>query len=417
MRKPHEAITEILRCVEPSRRVEHVSIHEACGRVLAEPVASDIDLPPFERSAMDGFAVRAEDFVDVDEGRTLTCVGEARAGEPFPGRIAAGQCVAIYTGAEVPADTDTVVMVERTKQTGDEVHIEGTCRAGEHVSHRGEILGVGREVYPAGHRVSAVDLSVLASVGCDPVPVTPRVRVSILTTGDELVTAKETPGPGQIREGNTLYLAAAAKAVGAEVLRVAILPDDPEALRTAFADALEAGDALVTTGGVSAGKYDLVGAALEAIGVRPVLHKVAIKPGKPIWFGMLGAKPVFGLPGNPVSAMLGFEVFVRPALARLAGASAAEQGERLRKARWMGRPPREGDRQQNLPATLTHGDDGVLELRPLGWMGSADIVGLGRAQALAVVPAGTRVETGQFVDYRPLEFLHTAERPVGAADA
>jgi len=385
--------------------------------VLAEPVRSDIDLPPFERSAMDGFAVRAADFAEVSEGRTLACVGEARAGEPFTGRIGAGECVAIYTGAEVPADCDAVVMVERTQQDGDEVRIEGTCRAGEHVSHRGEILAVDREVYPAGHRISAVDLSVLASVGCDPVPVRPRVRVSILTTGDELVRAAEKPGPGQIREGNTLYLAAAARAVGAEVLRVGILPDDPGALRAAFAEALEAGDALVTTGGVSAGKYDLVGAALEAIGVKPVLHKVAIKPGKPIWFGMSGAKPVFGLPGNPVSAMLGFEVFVRPALARLGGASASEQGERLRRARWMGAPPRAGDRQQNLPATLAHGADGVLELRPLKWMGSADIVGLGRAQALAVVPAGVPVETGQMIDYRPLEFLHTAERPVGAGDA
>ena len=389
---------------------------EAGGRILAEPVHSDVDLPPFEKSAMDGFAVRSADFGDSvgsSGGEVqLRRVGESRAGEPFAsgtfegGRAGdapgPGSCVEIYTGAELPAACDAVVMVERTRREGEQVWLQGPVSPGQNVNHRGEVLAVGRRVFEAGRRISAVDLAVLAAVGCDPVPAARRPRVSILTTGDELVRARERPGPGQIREGNTLYLAAAAAALGMEVREVGIVGDDPAELETAFGRALEEGDALVTTGGVSMGRYDLVGPALEKLGVAPVLHKVAIKPGKPIWFGLRGSRPVFGLPGNPVSSLLGFEVFVRPSLLRLAGAAPGESAERIRRGRWTGGPTRPGDRQQNLPCSLRQGEDAVAELAPLDWMGSADIVALTAAQAFAVVEPGDVLEPGQLVDYRPL---------------
>ena len=227
-------------------------------------------------------------------------------------------------------------MIERTRREGERVVFDRPVPRERHVSHTGEILARGGEIVTPPRRLTPTDLSVLASIGCDPVPVFPRLSVSVLTTGDELVPPTAKPGTGQIREGNTLFLAAACRNLGCDVRTAGIVPDEEAALEAAFRAALEEGDALITTGGVSVGKYDLVGATFERLGVEPVLHKVAIKPGKPIWFGMLGRKPVFGLPGNPVSSLLGFEVFVRPALARLAGAGPEEQRERLRRGRWRG---------------------------------------------------------------------------------
>ena len=181
-----------------------------------------------------------------------------------------------------------------------------------------------------------------------------------------------------------------------------IVPDDPQALEAAFASALEEGQALVTTGGVSVGKYDLVAASFEKLGVQPVLSKVAIKPGKPIWFGMRGSVPVFGLPGNPVSSLLGFEVFVRPALARMAGADAQQQAERILLGRWMGPEKRSSVRQFNLPVQVSQGSDGVTELTPVPFRGSSDIVSASQAHGLVIIPADGRIESGKLVSYRPL---------------
>ncbi len=373
--------------------------------MLASDVLSDVDLPPFEKSAMDGFAVHSADFAGVAGARNpveLRVVGESRAGVPFEGSVARGSSVAIYTGAELPPDCDAVVMVEETERRGERVSVSGNPRAGANVNHRSEILARGALALSAGRRLEPRDLAVLAAVGADPVSVHPRPRVSVLTTGDELVPASALPGRGQIREGNTLYLAAACEAAGCEVLEVGIVRDDPEVLLERLGRALEASDALITTGGVSVGKYDLVGAAFERLGVEPVLHKVAIKPGKPIWFGLRGRTPVFGLPGNPVSSLLGFEVFVRPALARLGGAGPDEQEERLRRGVWNGPPTESNTRQQNLPARVRQGDDGCDHLEPVRWLGSADIVGASRASAFAVVPPETVVETGESILYRPL---------------
>jgi molybdopterin molybdotransferase len=400
MRTPAEAIADILGRIDPLPGKEHVSLAEADGRVLAGEVVSDVDLPPFEKSAMDGYAVHGADLAE--PGAELPCVGESRAGEPLDLEVPPGSCAAIYTGAELPRGCDTVVMVEETEQEGDRVRFAAAARPGQHVSHRGEILLVGGSVAGPGRRISSADLSVLAAVGADPVEVFRRPRVSVLTTGDELVPASETPGRGQIREGNTLYLSAACSRAGCEVIEVGIVPDREDVLLERFERALSEGDAVVTTGGVSVGKYDLVGAAFERLGVEPVLHKVAVKPGKPIWFGLRGSVPVFGLPGNPVSSLLGFEVFVRPALSRLSGAGPEEQRARVRRGVWDGPPTRPNWRQQNLPALVTQGEDGRDHLAPTPWRGSADIVGASRATALAVVPPDTVVEPGEEIEYRPL---------------
>jgi molybdopterin molybdotransferase len=404
MRSPQEAVSIILDRTRRELGSEHVALAEALGRVLAEDVRSDLDLPPFPKSAMDGFAVHLEDFAELKPGESarLRQLGEARAGEPFVGPVGRGECVAIYTGGELPADLDAVVMVERSEIEGEYVLLSDTPTPRQHVCERGEDLREGDLVLSRGHRLSAACLSVLASVGCEPVPVVRRPRVAIVTTGDELVPPSEFPGPGQIREGNTLHLAAMARAAGAEVVRSGVVRDDERDLAETFAELLEEVDVLITTGGVSMGKYDLVGDALEACGVEQVFHKVAIKPGKPVWFGCKGDRLVFGLPGNPVSCLVGHEVFVRPALSRLCGEAEAAWTPPLRRARWAGKPTRANDREQNIPVSVTQAADGVDELELVRWKSSADIVGLSRADGLVVVPPGAVLTVGELVSFRPL---------------
>ena len=399
MLSPSEALGLVLARVPEPKRVENVPLAEARGRCLAAPAVSDVDLPPFEKSMMDGFACA---HASLAGGAPLRVAGESRAGAPFGLVLGAGECVEIFTGAELPRGSNTVEMIENVRREGLEVYFERPVRPGQHVSHRGEILRVDQVVYGPQKRLSAADLSVLASIGVDPVPVYARPRISVLTTGDELVAPREKPGRGEIREGNTFFLAAACQALGCSVVRVGIVPDDRLQLGLAFGAALEDSEVLITTGGVSVGKYDLVGQAFEALGVEPILHKVAIKPGKPIWFGMRAATSVFGLPGNPVSALLGFELFVRPALVRLCGDDPALEGERILRGRWLGKSEKGGDRQNNLPALVRQAADGVSELEPLPFRGSADILSAARAAALVIVPPGDEIRPGELVSYRPL---------------
>ncbi|MCL4169566.1 UNVERIFIED_CONTAM: hypothetical protein GTU68_036240 [Idotea baltica] len=293
-------------------------------------------------------------------------------------------------------------MVEKSEVQGDFVQLTDSPGAGQHICNRGEDLSMGQEVLAAGTRLQPAMVSLLASVGCVPVPVVARPRIAILTTGDELIDPADYPGPGQIREGNTLHLAALARAAGADVIRSGVVRDDLAGLTDTFRSALEACDILVTTGGVSMGKYDLVGEALEAVGVEKVFHKVAIKPGKPVWFGTFGDKLVFGLPGNPVSCWVGHDVFVNPAIAKLSGLPASEWVQPLRVGRWNGNPTRENNREQHLPAIAVQGADGVDELDLVRWKSSADLVGLSKARVLAVVPPNEVVRKGDRVLYRSI---------------
>jgi molybdopterin molybdotransferase len=400
MLTPGEALASILARIPAPTRLESVPLSEAHGRCLAARAVSDVELPPFEKSMMDGYALPSASLSS--GGGRLKVMGESRAGVPFHGALSGGSCVEIFTGAELPEGCDAVEMVERVRRDGEWVVFDQPVERGTNVSHRGEILRTGATVYETRRRLSAADLSVLAAVGGDPVPVYARPRVSILTTGDELVPPRVKPGRGQIREGNTFFLAAACAAMGCVVVRSGLVPDDPMLLELAFGTALDDSDVVITTGGVSVGKYDLVGQVFERLGVEPLLHKVAVKPGKPIWFGMGGEKPVFGLPGNPVSTLLGFEVFVRAALARMSGDDPALERERILRGRWIGKNEKGGDRQNNLPARARQAADGIHELEALPFRGSADMVAAARANALAIVPVGGEIRTGELVDYRPL---------------
>lgn len=402
MRTPDEAIAEILRRVEPIAEVEEAPLSRAIDRVLAADVASDIDVPPFEKSAMDGYAVRSADFARVPRPESFRVVGESRAGAPFRGAVAALECVAIYTGAEVPSTCDAVVMVEKSELAGDRVRLDDAPSAGQNVCHAGEDLRIGEVVLRCGRALGPIELSVLAAVGCDPVPVFRRPRVALFTTGDELVPVRAKPGPGEIREGNTYYLAARLRTAGADVLELGIVRDDERELEANVRRALEECDMLVTTGGVSMGKYDLVGAVLERCNVEPVFHKVAIKPGKPLWFGMRGRVPVVGLPGNPVSCLIGMEVFLVAALARMSGRASDACAASLRIGRWTGDATKPNPREQHVPVLVRRGSDGVDRLEPIRWSSSADIVGLTRAEALAIVPIGSVLASGDLAQYRPL---------------
>ena len=397
---PSQALTTILERLAPAAAVELVRLAQARGRVLATDVASDLDLPPFEKSAMDGYAVRSGDFPYGP--RSLRLAGESRAGMPYPGTVEAGECIAIYTGAQVPADCDAVVMVEKSRLEGEMVHLEDRPKPGQHVCHKGEDLKKGELTLRAGKRLSAIDLSVLAAVGVEYVPVRPRPRVALLTTGDELVPVSVIPAIGQIREGNTYYLAGRLEQSGAVVENLGIVPDDEAQLERIVRAVLSRCDVLITTGGVSMGKYDMVGAVLERVGFEPVFHKISIKPGKPLWFGMCGSTPVFALPGNPVSCLIGFEVFVRPALAKLEGEPEDTWQDTRLTGRWRGEPTKPNDRQQNLPVRVVRAPDGADDLVPLAWTSSADIVELARAQGLAVIEPGSVAQAGDVVEWRPL---------------
>lgn len=400
MRTPEEATTEILMHAEALGERESVPLLEAAGRVLAREVVSDVDAPPFRKSAMDGFALRAAELGG--GSAELEVVGESRAGHPFEASVPPGACVSISTGAEVPAGCDQVVMVENSERRGTRVHLTDAAFAGQNICNQGEDLRIGEVVQRPGRRLTPTDVAVLAAVGCEPVPVYRRPIVTLLTTGDELVPPTEKPSRGQIREGNTLHLAALAKRAGAVVRYTGLVPDDADELAARFEEALSASDVVVTTGGVSMGEYDLVAGAFQRCGVEEVFHKISIKPGKPLWFGKRGKTLVFGLPGNPVSCLLGQEVFVRPALRKLEGEHESAWIEPLGRGRWNGKPPRPIPRQNNVPVTVAIGADGVDELSPIPWSGSADIVGLATATAMAIIPAGESAGPGQLLDYRDL---------------
>ena len=377
----------------PSERVELLS---AIGSTLDEDVVADLDLPPFDKALVDGFAVRSADFAG-SEPVGLDVVDEILAGGTPNRRIEAGQAAAIMTGAPLPDGADAVVMVEKTRRDGDRVVISGIVASGQNRLLRGREMRSGEIVLPRGVVLGPGKLGVAASVGAARLLVRPKPTVAIVATGDELVTIDRTPGPGQIRNSNTVLLAALTELDGGSSRPMPIAPDRPESLREAFGRCLfdEGVDVLLVSGGVSAGRRDLVPEALESIGVGCLFHKVQVKPGKPLWFGVgpdrEGRPPalVFGLPGNPVSGLVGFLLFVRPALRRLQGiATEAEPPILLALATDY---DHDDDRDVYRPARLVDGLDGSSQVEPLGWAGSSDLRAAASADGFAIFPAGVRI--------------------------
>jgi molybdopterin molybdotransferase len=371
---------------------ESVPALRAPGRWLAEDVVAADDVPGFDNSAMDGFAVRAADTTGAPV--TLPLAGESRAGHPAAGPLPAGAAMAISTGAMLPQRADAVVRIEDTASADGSVEVRVAVEPGRDVRRAGEDVRAGSTVLRAGTRLGPAELGVLASVGVAEAPCARRPRVAVLTTGDELVGPGEPRGPGGVRDTNAVSVAALAHQAGAEVVDVARVPDDATATVAALRDGLRA-DVLVACGGVSVGAHDHVKPALAELGVEPAFWGVALRPGKPTWFGIRGETLAFGLPGNPVSAMVTFHLFVRPALLALAGATEPEtRVEAVMDEAYAKSPGRAHAVRCRLEARA----DG-WHVRPTGPQDSHILTSMLGAQALALLPAdrgdvaaGERVE-------------------------
>lgn len=306
----------------PSPDIEYISPTAARDRVLALDIRATLNLPAFDNSAMDGFAVRSQETLDAtsESPITLRDLGISAAGDATAPDVQAGTCVRIFTGAPIPRGADAVVMQEDTRQVGDQVHILDSVRAWENVRFKGEDIRSGNVVLTAGRRLNSAALGLIAALGINTLQVGRRPRLTILATGDELKDSSEPLAEGQIYESNRLMISAMLEAAGALCQYMAIVPDDLLATENALAQALDSSDAVVTTGGVSVGERDHIKAAFCRLGGQLHLWRVAIKPGKPFAFGQLGGKLLFALPGNPVSAFVTGLLLVRPAVLRFQGA-------------------------------------------------------------------------------------------------
>ncbi|MGI9021833.1 MAG: molybdopterin molybdotransferase MoeA [Acidimicrobiales bacterium] len=371
-----------------------VALAEAAGRVVAERVVADEDVPPFANTAMDGYAVRAGDTAHAPV--RLRVVGTLAAGSAPDIEVGEGQAVRIMTGAPIPPGADAIVMVERTRAVGDGVEVETPASPGDHIRRPGEDLRRGDTLVEPGTVLSPGHVGVLASVGRQTVTVVPRARVGVLSTGDELVADGGRLRPGQIRDSNRPTLLALTAAAGCEAVDLGLVGDDEEALRKAVRRGVDGGDALVTSGGVSVGDFDYMKTVLDGLG-RMQWWQVAVRPAKPLAFGMVGDTPVFGLPGNPVSSMVSFELFARPALRTMMGLPDVDRprvravaDEALRR-----RP----DGKLHLVRVVAGTDDGgQWHVRTSGGQGSHMLAAMARANALALLPDGEGVDAGAPVE-------------------
>jgi molybdopterin molybdotransferase len=396
-------LDDVLATVSPLAPLD-LRLFDAHGCVLAEQVTSQFPLPPFDNSAMDGYAVRHADLAGATEATpvSLPVVGDVAAGSSSPVTVQPGLCVRIMTGAPMPPGADAVVPVEDTDGGVARVAIRRAPVVGRHIRRAGEDAAAGVQVLPAGTRLGAPQVGLLAAVGRDRVMVRPRPRVVVLSTGSELVEPGAPLGTGQIHDSNSTMLTAAATEAGCIAFRVGIVPDDPKAFLDTLEDQLIRADLVVTSGGVSVGAYDVVKEALGRVG-DVHFDRIAMQPGMPQGFGTVGPDkvPFFGLPGNPVSSYVSFEVFVRPALRRMLGVEPLHRPTvRARLAGPVTSPP---GRRSYARATLSV-ENNEYVVRPVGKGGSHLIASLAAANALALVPAEvTELPAGSVVTVMVLE--------------
>jgi molybdopterin molybdotransferase len=374
---------------------------DAVGLVLAEDIVSRVSLPAFPNSAMDGFAVVASDLSDASIGAPveLPVIGEVVAGAAEIPDVSAGRCVRIMTGAPIPVGADAVVPVETTSGEGDTVAFHRPYHPGSNIRHVGEDLAPGQPLVAAGRRITPADVALLANAGQTRIPCNPPPRVVVLSTGDELVPSDQEPGPGQIRDGNGPMIAALVRQAGGTPFMGGIVRDDRKALLYALDSNLGHADLVVCTGGASAGTRDLLPDVIGALG-EVMTAKVAMQPGMPQILGQIRDVPIVGLPGNPVSAFVSFEVFVRPALRTLQGRrDVARPRVRAEVVEPMTSPPH---KRSYLRVRLAH-EEGRWTAAPTGGQGSHLVSSIALADGLAVIPEDvTTVEPGTLVDVQLL---------------
>ena len=397
-----EAIQTVLDHTPAIDAVE-MDFREALNRVLAVGVKSDMNMPPFDKSAMDGYAVVGADVAAASRDRpvVLEVVEEIPAGAVPAKRLDPGQAAKIMTGAPLPEGADTVVMVEDTVAGDGQVRVLGPTKTGENICLLGEDMRIDQVVLDAGTFLRPPEIGVLASVGATRVTVRRQPEVAVIPTGEEIVEAEVTPKHGQIRNSNGPTMCAQVVAAGAKVRYLGIAADTLESLTGRVRSALDRADIVLLSGGVSMGEYDLVKPALNALGVQVRFERIRIKPGRPLTFGTIGKKLVFGLPGNPLSATLGIELLVRPALRKMQGMKTLH---RPTETAVLDEPfAQKPGRKQYVPA-LTVLREGRRRTRWVGHSGSADLLSLSRSNSLFVVEAEvSRLEAGAEVPVIMLE--------------
>ena len=393
----------VLEAVVPLASVA-VDLDDALGRVLAEDIAAEQPVPSFDSSAMDGFAVRAADLAGVSgaDPVSLRVVGESRAGRPTDAAVGSGEAIAISTGAMIPAGADTIVRVEQTHQSNGSVQVLSPVDAGTDVRHAGDDVAAGATVMARGTTIGPAELGMLASVGRAEALCARAPRVSVLVTGDELLAPGERTRPGAVRDSNSHTIGGLARRAGAQTIRRATVGDDARGTTSAIAEAIADSDVLVLCGGVSVGLHDHVRPSLRALGATQGFWGLALKPGHPTWFGTLEGSLVFGLPGNPVSAMVTFVLLVRPALRAMQGATTASEPLT---AVLDGGYRKAAGRAHALRCRVSAREDG-WHARPTGPQGSHVLSSMLAADALAIVPSAvTDLPDGARVQIEPLREL------------
>lgn len=396
-----EAQQKMLSQLTPVTDSLSVPLAEAVGRITAKAVTSPIAVPPFDNSAMDGYAVR---LADASSGQPLPVAGKAFAGAPFNGEWPQGSVIRIMTGAPVPAGCEAVVMQEQTETQGDAIMITAPVRLGQNIRLIGDDIQPGTVVLEAGARLGAAELPLLASLGIAQVSVLRKLRVAIFSTGDELQPVGEPLAEGQIYDTNRFAVSLMLHKLGCEVIDLGIIKDDPAALRAAFIEADRQADVVITTGGVSVGEADFTKTMLEELGAIS-FWKLAIKPGKPFAFGRLNSSWFCGLPGNPVSAVVTFYQLVQPLLATLTGQqkSALPPRQKVRCASQLKKSPGRLDFQRGI---LRQNAQGELEVETTGMQGSHVFSSFALANCFIVLERDRgNVEPGEWVEVEPFNAL------------
>ncbi|UGS41278.1 molybdopterin molybdotransferase MoeA [Pseudocitrobacter corydidari] len=396
-----DALSQMLGRITPLNISESLPLVQAFGRITARDVVSPLDVPGFDNSAMDGYAVRLS---DIATDAPLMVAGKAFAGQPYHGEWPAGSCIRIMTGAPVPAGCDAVVMQEQTEQTDAGVRFTAPVKAGQNIRRRGEDIANGAVVFPAGTRLTVAELPVLASLGIPEVEVVRKVRVALFSTGDELQLPGQPLGDGQIYDTNRLAVHLMLEQLGCEVINLGIIRDDPEELRQTFIKADSEADVVISSGGVSVGEADYTKTILDELG-EIGFWKLAIKPGKPFAFGKLSDSWFCGLPGNPVSAALTFYQLVQPLLAKLSGFTGSTQAPRLRvrAASRLKKSPGRLDFQRGI---LQRDANGELTVSTTGHQGSHIFSSFSQGNCFIVLERERgHVEAGEWVEVEPFNHL------------
>ncbi|MDV3241318.1 MAG: molybdopterin molybdotransferase MoeA [Methylocaldum sp.] len=398
-----EVLNRMLNAISPAAGIEQIPLKQALGRILAETVYASTDLPPFSSSAMDGYALRAD---EIQETPVLRVVGTAWAGLPHSAPLSAGECVRIFTGAALPEGADAVIMQEHAHRDGDRIRVTEKTKPGECIRSRGEEIKSGDRLLDEGQRLGPAELGLLASIGSPSVSVRRKPRVAFFSTGDELRPITEPLAFGEIHDSNRYVLDALLAGLGVETIDMGVTGDNKEEIQRVLLEASNQADAVITSGGASVGDADFITEVVKEIG-HIDFWKVAIKPGKPFVFGRINSSFFFGLPGNPVSMMVTFQQLARPALLRLMGASIVEP-LRLR-AVCTNRLHKQPGRLEFQRGIYRRDPNGIFTVTGLGGQSASQMTSMSSANCFIVLPVeNAGIEAGQTVDVEPFHGFHQA---------